>query len=113
DGGGLRRGQARVSPLWARRLDRGAGYQRGGAHLRAPSVDRVGVQLGHRFEQERPGVKIRGGAPLLIDVAVDALDLFGREPELRGDLRCRQSVILSPQDEIELRVVNREVEVLL
>ena len=65
------------------------------------------------FEQLRRCVQVSGGAALLVDVPVDPLYLFGREAELTGNFSGWDLVVLGPEDHVELRVVHREVKVLL
>jgi len=58
-------------------------------------------------------VKVAGGAALLLDIVVDAADLLRRVAQL-GRYRLRgHAVVLGPEHEVELRVMERVIEILL
>jgi len=88
-------GQALLSTrsqlAWARSeesatLEVAPGPLTGGCWKMANSATAVASRdLVDRLEQERPGVQVRRGTPLLIDVVIDAADLVRRVTELRGD----------------------------
>src|SRR6478672_3434323 len=67
----------------------------------------------HGLDQLRRQVEVGGGLALLVDVAVDALDLGGRETGGLGDLLDRPAGVLAVPAEVHQVPRQGEVELLL
>src|SRR6478735_2235181 len=69
--------------------------------------------LPHGLDQLRRQVQVGGGLALLVDVAVDALDLGGRQAGGLGDLLDRAAGVLAVQAHVHEVPGQGEVELLL
>src|SRR5438093_2302724 len=76
-------------------------------------VRRLSGELGDGLEQHRRRMQVGRGSPLLVDVVADPVDLLGGHPQVGRDDVVRDAVVLRPEHQIQPRVVQRVVEVLL